>query len=287
MYHAIDEHAGNVDRELVPAIASSVFEKQLRHLKRHYRVVRAGDLLAAIAERRRGERYPAAITFDDDLRCHVAVTLPILERVDVPATFFLTGASLERPFSFWWERLQRALDQDVANPATLIGMPETDARADAHQLDIFVQQLGPEARARVEAQLAEVAGDDPPDAGLRAADVRRLVDARMEIGFHTLRHDNLVLLSDDMLASAMKDGRDALEEVVGDRLQVVCYPYGHVDERVANAARAAQFVAGFTTKRGAVTPGNDPLLTTRLGPSADSAGVLAAQLVVALARRGT
>jgi peptidoglycan/xylan/chitin deacetylase (PgdA/CDA1 family) len=33
--------------------------------------------------------------------------MPVLERHVAPATFFLNGASLERPFAFWWERLQR------------------------------------------------------------------------------------------------------------------------------------------------------------------------------------
>ncbi|MBA3401020.1 MAG: polysaccharide deacetylase family protein [Actinobacteria bacterium] len=287
MYHAVDEQAGDAGRELVPAVASSVFEGQIRHLKRRYRVVRAGDLPAAIAERRRGERYPVAITFDDDLRCHVAVALPILERVGVLATFFLTGVSLVHPFSFWWERLQRALDQGVSNLAELVGAADVGTCSNAHELVMFVQQLGPESRATVEARLAGVAGIDPPDAGLRAADVRKLVEAQMEVGFHTLRHDNLSLLSDDMLAKAMEDGRGSLEEVVGGPLQIICYPYGYVDERVANAARVARFVSGFTTKRVAVTPGSDPLQIGRWGPSANSPGALAAQLVVALVRRGT
>ena len=57
----------------------------------------------------RGEPFPLAITFDDDLRSHVELALPILPVAGAPATFFLTGASLQGPASFWWERLDRAL----------------------------------------------------------------------------------------------------------------------------------------------------------------------------------
>jgi len=284
VYHAIDEQAGDPDLELVPATASSVFEGHLRYLSRHYRIVRAGELLAAVSERRRGERYPVAITFDDDLRCHVAVALPILERVGVPATFFLTGASLERPFSFWWERLERAFDQGVPDVAELMSAAYRGTQPSVLELGMVVQQLGSEARATVDARLAEVAGADPPDAGLRAADVRRLLRARMEIGFHTLRHDNLTMLTDDELASAMEEGLEALERVAEVPVQIICYPYGRADERVANAARAARFLAGFTTRRAAVRPGDDPLLNGRIGPS-NLPGVFAAQLVVALLRR--
>jgi len=268
--------------ELVPAMASSVFEGQVRHLKRHYRVVPASEFLAAVEERRRGERYPVALTFDDDLRCHVAVVLPILERYGVGATFFLTGASLERPRSFWWERLERALELGVPNLAELVGMRGAGARPNARELGAFIRQLDSEARAAVDARLVEVAGADPLDAGLRVADVRRLVEAGMEIGFHRLRHDNLLLLPEDALAGAMEEGRRALERAAGMPLEIICYPHGYVDERVANAARAARFVAGFTTDDGPA-PGGDPLRTGRLGPPLNP-GVFAAKLVAVLVR---
>lgn len=135
--------------------------------------------------------------------------LPILERYGVGATCFLTGVSLERPRSFWWERLERALDLGVPNLAELVGMRGARARPTAGELGAFIRQLDSETRAVVDARLAEVAGADPLDAGLRVADVRRLVEAGMEIGFHTLRHDNLVLLREDALASAMEEGKGA------------------------------------------------------------------------------
>ena len=281
MYHGVEHRPGTPD-ELVPAMASSTFEMQVRHLSRHYRVVHASEYVDAVRERRRGQRYPAALTFDDDLRCHVDIVLPMLQRYGACATFFLTGASLEHPRSFWWERLERAIRLGVPNLQKLVGVQDTGARPTAGELGAFIRQLDSEARAAVDARLADVAGADPPDAGLRAADVRRLVDAGMEVGFHTLRHDNLVLLSEADLATAMVEGRGALERASGTPLQTICYPYGYVDERVANAARAARFVTGFTMETG-VAPNGDPLRTGRLGPPLHP-GVFAAKVVAELVR---
>ena len=70
----------------------------------------AADILGAIRSRRRGERFPVAITFDDDLPEHVHEALPALRAAGVKATFFLNGASLDAPHAFWWEDLQRAVD---------------------------------------------------------------------------------------------------------------------------------------------------------------------------------
>ena len=160
-------------------------------------------------------------------------------------------------------------------------MPDTGGRPSVAELGAFVRQLDSEAREAVDSRLPEVAGADPSDAGLRVADVRRLVEAGNEVGFHTLRHDNLVLLPDDALAVAMVEGREALETAVGTVLETICYPYGYVDERVANAARAAGFAAEFTTEN-TRTPDGDPLRTGRLGPPLDH-GIFAAKLVAALA----
>ena len=67
VYHRIGDPPGDPDRELVPARGTAQFESELRHLKKRYRVVPASRLLEAAAARRRGERFPVSITFDDDL----------------------------------------------------------------------------------------------------------------------------------------------------------------------------------------------------------------------------
>ena len=66
------------------------------------------------------------------------------------------------------------------------------------------------ARAR-RRDAARAPRSDPPDAGLRAEDVRTLADAGFEVGFHTLRHDPLPQLDDEALRRAMVDGRAELE----------------------------------------------------------------------------
>ena len=65
-----------------------------------------------------------AITFDDDLPEHVRDALPALRAADLPATFFLNGASLHSPHAFWWEELQQAVDGKL-----LTELPHVDARA--------------------------------------------------------------------------------------------------------------------------------------------------------------
>src|SRR3954447_7633376 len=65
-YHAVDFRNGDPTRELSAPVGIDAFERQVRHLRRWYRVVPASALCDAASARRRGEAVPVAITFDDD-----------------------------------------------------------------------------------------------------------------------------------------------------------------------------------------------------------------------------
>ena len=281
LYHSVAVVQGDKTREIVAPHGVSTLERQLRHLRR-YRIVDARDLLEATRRRRRGERFPVAITFDDDVASHASFALPALLQANAHATFFLSGASLDRPLSYWWERLQRAFDGRLADLPELVGV---STGATIHELALAIEYMSPEERAAVAARLEEQLGPDPDDAGMREQDVRRLVEADMTIGFHTRRHDALLWLPDDALDAALRDGREELERVVGHTLDVIAYPHGHADDRVAEAARAAGFVIGFAVADQAVWPDSDPLLQGRITPTYRSAGHFAIQLVLELLRR--
>jgi peptidoglycan/xylan/chitin deacetylase (PgdA/CDA1 family) len=272
VYHAVGLREGDPGRELVPPRERSRFRQELRYLRRNFRPVPAAGFAAAVAARRRWERFPVCVTFDDDLRCHVEHALGPLQDECVPATFFLCGASLHGPRSFWWERLQRAFDEGIPLRRIADLLPAAAGkRLDGEELDIrtvaaTMQGLTPTERDEVDARLLEVAGPDPPDSGLRAEAISALIDGGCAIGFHTRRHDDLLQLDDRELGRALLDGRDELEAVVKGPVDLIAYPHGVADRRVAEAASRAGFKSGFTTRRRAITPSADPMLMGRLQP---------------------
>jgi peptidoglycan/xylan/chitin deacetylase (PgdA/CDA1 family) len=282
VYHRVDDPAGNPRRELVPAMGTSLFSAQVRHLCSSYRVVAASELMRAVRDRRRGEPFPVAITFDDDLSTHVEVVAPILKSAGATATFFLSGASLHAPYRFWWERLQSAIDQRLDLASLSVGAPRR--ATGIHELGRQIEALPPAARKTIEVELERIVGPDPPEAGLRAENVERLATAGAEIGFHTRRHDLLPSLDDDDLARAMEEGRSELADIVGQPLTAISYPHGRADARVASAARAARFDVGFTGSPELVTDQSDPLLVGRLSPSYRSLGEFAFEIAWTILR---
>lgn len=272
-YHRVSDPPGDKARELVPALGTREFEAQVRHLTGRYRLVRASDLLEAVRSRRRGERLPVSITFDDDLPTHLRDAAPILERAGAPATFFINGASLDRAHEFWFERLQRGWDDGSVTRATLVAhgvVSAPDAISEIRGAAAAIQELSADDRAELSRELERIVGADRPDSGIRAGEVRELARAGFEIGFHTVRHDALPALDDEALDRAMSDGAYALAAAAGQPLRSISYPHGVGDARVAAAARTAGFDYGFTALGRAVTAEDGPHRLDRIYPSPGS-----------------
>ncbi len=291
VYHRVGgEPADDPNTEIVPGVPATAFRRQLRHLRRHYRVVPAARIVEAARSRRRGQPLPVAITFDDDLASHLRDALPALRAEGLTATFFLSGCSLQEAHPFWWEDLQEAIDGGLVTSEALALVPEEHVRAALERepkairwVASAIERLEPAQRGEVAAALRAAVGKDAVEPGLRAPDVRALVDGGCDVGFHTLRHDALPTLSDDELERAMRDGREALAAAAGAAQDRLAYPHGKADARVARAASAAGFSYGFTTARGPVRHDTDPHLVPRVVPAL-SAGALALRLARAFAR---
>jgi len=269
VYHKLGDRQEDREGHLVAALGAGLFERQMRHLKAHYRLVPASRLLGAVRERARGERIPIAVTFDDDLPSHVRIAMPILRRLGIPATFFVCGASLDRPHGFWWERLQLAYDR--AGPESVGRLLHSSIQGGGaptiREAARAIEALPMAEKERISERLLGQIGADPPDTGLRAADLRALAEGGFEIGFHTRGHPVLPSLTDGELHAALTDGRERIVSVVGDAVRIISYPHGKADRRVADAARSIGYVLGFTTEARAFHEGDDPLLVGRPYPS--------------------
>ena len=157
-------------------------------------------------------------------------------------------------------------------------VPDPAGRGGAHRLADAIRTWPRKERDALTAALLE---RGEPEPGLREADVRRLVEAGCEIGFHTRDHESLELLDDDALAASLRDGRERLEAIAGP-LRVLAYPFGIADDRVGAAARAAGFTAAYTLAPTAVRAGDDPLRLGRLQPSFTSVAHLELDLARAI-----
>jgi peptidoglycan/xylan/chitin deacetylase (PgdA/CDA1 family) len=67
---------------------------------------------------------------------------------------------------------------------------------------------------------------------------------------HTRQHPDLTILPPNELAVELSGSRADLEDLLGESVQYLAYPYGHLNDRVISATREAGYEAAFSTQPG-------------------------------------
>jgi peptidoglycan/xylan/chitin deacetylase (PgdA/CDA1 family) len=289
LYHEVVDDGAAARRSLGAAVDVALLARHVGFVARRFDVVPATDFAAAVAARRRFGRIPLAITFDDDLESHASLATPVLRRHGVNGTFFLCGASLSEPRTFWWEYLAAAVQRGWSVSETVgerfaAQLREHGADQDPGRAASLLQRLGRSSRLELDHRL-ESLGVQPEGQPLRADGVAAIASSGSEIGFHTREHLALTELTDDELDVALEYGRSDLERVVGAPVRSFAYPYGAVDDRVKGAARRAGYSAAFSVDDAAATASDDRMRLPRIEPRPEPDGRFELRIARALAGR--
>lgn len=85
---------------------------------------------------------------------------------------------------------------------------------------------------------------------LNAGEIRDMQERGCSFHSHTRSHASLPTLDDDGLADQLAGSRHTLSQLLGHEVNYLAYPFGHLDERVEAATRAAGYRAAFSTQPG-------------------------------------
>lgn len=208
------------------------------------------------------------ITFDDGYADNLFGALPILERYEIPARFFLVSGMFNSQQEMWWDALDRLF---------LTNEPEFDLESDSltERQQLYVQwfeRLRKLPYRAQESELAELFSERGVERTTRPE--RRMLDAEeiqalaasplAEIGAHTVTHPVLSALTPSDQESEVIASKQTLEEIIGRRLQGFAYPNG-TDRDYSGATVEIVRQAGFTYAYSAFEHGRtDPFQLPRV-----------------------
>ncbi len=272
------------------------FCDQIGYLKSRFRLLSLDEMLAAGPEL--NLREPSVlITFDDGYRDNLEVAVPILQQLDVPATFFLPTDFLDRPHLFWWDRLALILYRTTADRIVLEAPVPIDLDLRTMSRDAAIAHaVGPLLDAdpntiepwldRLE-KCADVSIANEDEARNLLMDwngARELLAAGMSVGSHARSHRNLARLDPDVQREELAGSKTRLESALGSVVSAVAYPYGvasAVSAKTCEIARDAGYGVAFGFGGGINRPGNANQFTrARINVgSADSLDIFRARCV--------
>lgn len=203
------------------------------------------------------------ITFDDGYADNVTVAMPILRERALPATFFIATAFLDGGM-MWNDAVIEAI-RAVPGPSVDLSRfglgtcPVTTPEGRRATIDRLIgafKYLPPAERAsRVDELTAMLGVRRPSDLMMTSGQVRELVRAGMGIGGHTATHPILARLDAAAARDEIAGGRETLEDLVRQPIELFAYPNGRPDTDYGSAhvqmVKAMGFRAAVSTAPGA------------------------------------
>jgi peptidoglycan/xylan/chitin deacetylase (PgdA/CDA1 family) len=238
------------------------FERQLRHLKKHFKVIHQRRLIDGLCG---GERLPSnsvVLTVDDGYADFYHVAFPLLRRYEVPCTFFVVthfvaGRKWLWPDKIKWmlARRERFPDLEVTNEV-IPGGDRTETERLWTQILVRLQKIDSD---EVDSNLGDIARQlglvipEQPIAEFEACRWDQLAEMEasglIEIGGHTRNHPILSRLRPDKLSDEIGGCLEDINSNLGKRPRSFCYPNGKsadFNEVVREAVVRSGFISACT-----------------------------------------
>lgn len=279
------------ERELLPAmfVSPESFDKHLRFLARHYRVVTMRQLMEAKATRFTTGRSMCVITFDDGWRDNYRYAFPLLKQHRLTATIFISTDFIGSGRVPWFYALLQSLDglsiqlgrgavtlaeirdQELPEPIIAWSQLEESERTGAVERVIEALKLlhaaqVNEAAEKLSQLVRKSAGDG---AGLEPAmlswgEVREMRQYGIEIGSHGVTHSILTRVSDDQLDEEVWRSKKIIEQELQETIVGFSYPNGDYSEKINHLLTKAGYIYACTIKPGYVDYESPPFRLNRL-----------------------
>lgn len=102
---------------------------------------------------------------------------------------------------------------------------------------------------------------------MSAHQIREVRSSGIAVGSHTVNHVKLAEVPPQLRREELVTSKSALEDVLGEEVEHLCYPYGSFDLDTLRTASEAGYSSATTCLRGAAEPIDNPLALPRKGIS--------------------
>jgi peptidoglycan/xylan/chitin deacetylase (PgdA/CDA1 family) len=269
---------GNGGVPYYSSFSPEAFEKQIRFLRRNYRIVSMDELCRGLDERDSGAQA-VAITFDDGYRDIYTQAFPILQQYKIPAMVYLTAAAIERGEVSWYDRVfavainsrRYALEIDVDGPRRFI-LASAESRMLA-AIEIVKTLRGCSNRERVAAcaeleNQGSVPAVEVRNRMLTWQQIHEMRKAGISFGAHTMNHPVVRRLDADERQEELGKSKLLLEDRLQHPVEHFAYPFGSVsdiDAETCSLMPGFGYRSAVSTAWGINEPNTNRFLLRRIG----------------------
>jgi peptidoglycan/xylan/chitin deacetylase (PgdA/CDA1 family) len=228
------------------AVSPENFDAQIRHLKEHYTLLNVDEFAELISNNKKFPRKAVLLTFDDGYADNLHEAIPILEKHNAQALFYISTALLDTPYEFWWDDLERIFltGKDLPDELTMSfrkdvfrfkTKSDSERRGSYDQLHPLVKSCNVEDRAMLLEKIVAWSGHGqhgrPTHRILTTEELRKLASSPASVvGAHTHTHPRLSNCSYEIQLEEISHSKRILEETLGKSISHFSYPFGSIGD---------------------------------------------------------
>lgn len=286
MYHGVTDEA-DTNSDILGGINHpvSIFRQQMELLAREYHPISLDEASLFVQGRKDVARRSVVVTFDDGYANNYHVAMPLLNKIGVPATFYVTVECVQDKRLPWPARVRFAF-LTTKNLAWL--------DPDGQSWPLHDQGLRRKAFDRASEYCSKVAGQEQDrlvasiEDQLHSAlvqgpsmmtwdEVRDTVKQCHIIGSHSMSHPNMAHINEDALKREMTVSKQILERELSSTVAHFSYPrpalQPHWSELTVMVSKQAGYETAVTIDDGLARKSDNPLRLRRVRPGRSAEGL--------------
>ncbi len=236
LYHRVRYYEEDIQ---LLAVTPEHFCEQMEWLKENYPIVGFDEDWSNV------QADSVCITFDDGYQDNFLTAVPILNKLQIPATIFVTTGNIDTDYEMWWDELERNILSNKGYPKAFHLSDELfectwDTSTAVRREDLYytmhwlMKQISVERRNDWIQQLRAWNGYQEKGRAenrcLQTGDLKDLDMTRIMIGAHTVNHPVLSRLSAEEQRSEIETSKQKLEALFKRPALTFSYPFGGVSD---------------------------------------------------------
>jgi peptidoglycan/xylan/chitin deacetylase (PgdA/CDA1 family) len=259
------------------------FSKQMEILARSYHPVTVEDIRLFLSGQKTMPREAVVVTFDDGYADNFEVAAPVLNRVGIPGSFYLSVEAVESGSPPWFCHLRHAFlttrkgwwSDRNGRVWGLANERERQAalQAASEYLTRFVGVAQQPVLQAIQQDLEAEPLATKKSLMMTWEQAKGLHRTGHRVGSHGLTHPNMACIGDEDLNYELTESKRRMEKALAMEITHFSYPAAALNvswtERTVAATKRVGYQTAVTTTAGLVGPHASPLALCRLGSPDD------------------
>lgn len=247
IYHGITDNA--LTEINARFISTQLFEKQIIYFKQNFNVVTLSDYFNGASH---STKLTMAITFDDGYLNNLTEALPILEKHEIPATFFITTVQQFDSNLLWADALDLYRYTTLKKTLEFKGIRYQKSKDEFVSKHGSLKQLLKQSDWEIKRQLVDLILKDnlfvkneslkPYHKLLSENDIVQLSESNYaEIGSHALHHNCLTEIALNEAKDELVISKAYLEKITQKKVTNFAYPDGDYNQELIDCVESVGY----------------------------------------------